>query len=238
MISSAVLFILCTLLSMLAHRPSSQKQADAESYLSKLQEVEVQQIQELIEASEMRIALSKAKTDAERNRIKFTNTIILGDSIVEGLSDYHLLKPTQAISTKGRRIDNCAKDIKKAAPLSPKRVILHYGMNDLEYCRGNEKQFIKYYQGAVALVRKLMPKAEIYVHAILPIDSSAIAKTPVYAKWKSFNQALKKLCQTEKIKFIDGGFLLKKRSDYESDGIHPKYSFYEKWLPYLLEVLK
>lgn len=198
----------------------------------------MEKIQELIEVSEQRIALSKAKTEAERNRIKFSNTIILGDSIVEGLSAYRLLKPTQAISTRGRRSDNCAKDIEKAAGLSPKRVILHYGMNDLEYCRGNAKQFIKYYQSAIALVRKQMPKAEIYVHAILPIDQSAIRETPVYGQWKSFNQALKKLCQKEKIKFIDGGFLLKKTSDYEPDGIHPKYPFYEDWLPYLLGVLK
>lgn len=238
LISGIMLLILCSFLSVLAYRPHSDQYSDAEAYLKELSEINLEQLQNQIETSELKVMIAKADTDIERNMLKFTNSVILGDSIVEGLSAYRLLKPTQAISTRGRRSDNCAKDVEKAAGLSPKRIILHYGMNDLEYCRGNEKLFIKYYQKALDLVRKQMPKTKIYVHAILPIDSSAVKQNASYAKWKVFNQALKKLCEKEKITFIDGGFLLKNKASYESDGIHPTYAFYEKWLPYLLEVLK
>lgn len=236
-ISIAVLF-LCCMINLLAYRPHSHTYDDAQNYLSDLHNQDLEQIQEAVEASDLRLALSKTTNTIEKNMLKFTGTVILGDSIVEGLSDYRLLKTTQAISARGRRSDNCGDDIKKAAGLSPKRVILHYGMNDLEYCRGNEKLFIAHYQEALNQVKKQMPKAKIYVHAILPIDASAMKKVSYYEKWKVFNQALKQLCEKENITFIDSGFLLKKKTDYEADGIHPKYAFYEQWLPYLIEVLK
>ena len=236
MIVVITVLFLCFLIAVLAYRPQSRAYKDAQSYLSELHNQNLDQIQADVEASELQLALSKATSEIEKNKIKFSG--ILGDSIVEGLSAYQLLNPTQAISARGKRSDNCADDIKKAAGLSPKRVILHYGMNDLEYCRGNEKLFITHYQSALKQVKKQMPKAKIYVHALLPIEASAIKQVSYYAKWKTFNQALKKLCEKENITFIDSGFLLKNKNDYESDGIHPKYAFYEKWLPHLIEVLK
>lgn len=238
LISGIIVLFLCCLISLLAYRPHSHTHEEAQNYLSELQNQDLNQIQEAIEASDLRLALSKTTNTIEKNILKFTGTVILGDSIVEGLSDYQLLKPTQAISARGRRSDNCEEDIKKAAGLSPKRIILHYGMNDLEYCRGNDKLFVTHYQKALNEVKKQMPDVKIYVHAILPIDASAIKKVSYYEKWKVFNQALKKLCEKENITFIDSGFLLKKKTDYESDGIHPKYAFYEQWLPHLIEVLK
>ncbi|NBJ64105.1 hypothetical protein D5266_02750 [bacterium c-19] len=238
MIVVITVLFLCFLIAVLAYRPQSRAYKDAQSYLSELHNQNLDQIQADVEASELQLALSKATSEIEKNKIKFSGTVILGDSIVEGLSAYQLLNPTQAISARGKRSDNCADDIKKAAGLSPKRVILHYGMNDLEYCRGNEKLFITHYQSALKQVKKQMPKAKIYVHALLPIEASAIKQVSYYAKWKTFNQALKKLCEKENITFIDSGFLLKNKNDYESDGIHPKYAFYEKWLPHLIEVLK
>ncbi len=230
--------LLFCLIHMLAYRRPAQKQQEAEAYLTQLEQADLASIQALIEEADMHVALTKAKNDTEKNKIRFGNSVILGDSIVEGLVDYRLLNPTQAISARGRRSDNCADDIKKAAALSPKRVILHYGMNDLEYCGGNEKLFIDHYQNVIKQVKQLMPKSKIYIHAILPVDNTAIARVSAYAKWRQFNQALAKLCQKEGITFIDSGFLLKTKADYEADGVHPKYAFYEKWLPYLLEVLQ
>jgi len=230
--------LLFCLIHMLAYRRPAQKQQEAEAYLTQLEQADLAGIQALIEEADLRIALANAPNNTEKNKLRFGNSVILGDSIVEGLVDYRLLNPTQAISERGRRSDNCGDDIKKAASLSPKRVILHYGMNDLEYCGGNEKLFIDHYQKVIKQVKQQMPKAKIYIHAILPVDSTAIARVNAYAKWRQFNQELKKLCQKEGITFIDGGFLLKTKADYEADGIHPKFAFYEKWLPYLLEVLQ
>lgn len=236
--SVIMVLFLCCLIHLLAIRTHSDRYGEAQNYLSDLRNQDIDQLQTLVDESELAFALSKADNDTERNMLKFNGTVILGDSIVEGLSAYQLLKPTQAISARGRRSDNCDDDIKKAAGLSPKRIILHYGMNDLEYCRGDEKQFISYYKKILQQVKKQMPQANIYIHGILPMDASAVQRVSYYASWKKFNQALKQLCEKENITYIDSGFLLKNKADYEYDGIHPKYAFYEKWLSYLLEVLK
>jgi len=226
------------LLHALIQRVDSDVFADGSAYLQRESEQDLMEITRQIKKSDLEIALHKANTPEEKMRIRFAGTVIVGDSIVEGLVDYRLLDQTQAVYARGRRTDNCEDDIKKAAELAPERVILHYGMNDLEYCGGDSARFLAQYEKVIAQVKKQMPQATIYIHGILPIDRAAIAKTAVYAHWPQFNQALRTLCKKQGITYMDGGFLLTSASDYEFDGIHPKYAFYPKWLLYLLEVME
>lgn len=233
-----LLFIACFFwwLTSYSTRFESNIYSESQAYMTQNASQDLQALSKAIKQSELQLLLDQTPSYKERLRLRFGNAVILGDSIVEGLLDYDILSSTQAIATRGRRTDNCEDDIKKAAGLAPETVFLTYGMNDLEYCRGDQKRFISQYQEVIKNVKKQMPNTTIYINAILPITSEATAKVKDYEKVTEFNAALNALCKQEQITFIDSGYLLTSADQYEFDGIHPKYDFYPEWLEHLLEV--
>lgn len=223
-------------LSVVSSRASSNSYPEITKYLQEDENQDLQIISAQIKKSQLAVRLDQTESITERRKLRFGNAIIIGDSIVEGLSDYQLLSNTQAISYRGRRTDNCEEDVKKAAALAPEALFLTYGMNDLEYLHGDAKRFADQYVALIDQVHELMPNTKIYVNAILPITEQAVKEVEDYQKVKEFNLALQSLCKQKSITFIDSGFLLASPDQYEFDGIHPKYDFYPLWLEHLLEV--
>lgn len=222
-------------LHVLGQRSSSSRLEAGEAYLGKLETKDQSDIKEQLKRVEKNRSLSYANTNEERMKIRFGNAVILGDSIVEGLYAYHLLDANQAIFKRGRRINNCDEEIAKAIQLSPDAIFLNYGMNDLIYFRGDAERFISAYQETIAYIKRKLPHAKIYVNSILPIDARAIASTPSFANVNAFNEALQKLCEQEKLHYIDNTMLLQNAADYENDGVHPKSNFYPLWLEHILK---
>lgn len=168
--------------------------------------------------------------------VRFNNTIIMGDSLSQAFLDYRLLNKNQVIANRGRRVDNIDEDINKVIQLAPSIVFMGYGMNDLEYNRGNAANFIAVYKTQVQKIKKALPKTKIYVNSILPTNKKAREIKPVFGSYVQFNEEMKKMCEEEGLQYIDNLPLMNWSDNiYEKDGIHPLFPYYPKWLENMAE---
>lgn len=172
-------------------------------------------------------------TDVEIKQA-FQGTVIVGDSITESIAEYGLLDTSIVVAKIGLRIDAADDQINTAISLNPSVFFLSFGANDLEIYNGDSSAFIDAYRVKVKQIQNALPDTAIYINSILPIDQSAIARSPALAYYDSFNQALRDFCDEMGCTFIDDTFLVDE-SMYEPDGEHMVYSYYPKWLTYMAE---
>ena len=90
-----------------------------------------------------KIAAQEQKVSSQPLSLRFQNALIMGDSLAEAFGDYQLVSSSNLLATRGRRTDNIDQEIATAISLAPRTIFLSYGMNDLEYCRGNAQRFIR-----------------------------------------------------------------------------------------------
>ena len=127
------------------------------------------------------------------------------------------------------------KHIARAKEMKPSVLFLSYGMNDVGAQNGDADGFIKAYRPVIGDLKKSLPDTKIYVNSILPTAQIAIDQNSVYAKIPEFNQKLKKLCEKEKVTFIDNTELVKQEY-YAGDGIHMSTGYYKEWVNHMAEV--
>lgn len=205
--------------------------------LQQLSEKKVNGVENKIQAIK-----KKEKKDQERKTnvsysVRFENTVIMGDSLSLAFTEYRLLNANEVVASRGKRVDQIDNDIQKVIGLSPKAVFMGYGMNDLEYVRGNVQRFIDTYKRQLGKLKKALPNTKIYVNSILPTNEKAVRKTPVYKDYATFNTALKNMCKEEHVTYIDNTKLLDwKKNVYEPDGVHPLFPYYPLWLDHMAEI--
>ena len=125
--------------------------------------------------------------------------------------------------------------IARAKEMKPSVLFLSYGMNDVGAQNGDADGFIKAYRPVIRDLKKSLPDTKIYVNSILPAAQTAIDQNSVYAEIPKFNQKLKKLCEKEKVTFIDNTDLVKQEY-YAGDGIHMSTGYYKEWVNHMAEV--
>ena len=164
-------------------------------------------------------------------RQSFQGTMILGDSITEGLVSYQFLDTSVVAYARGKGVAKNDELIQTALDNKPGKVFMAFGMNDLGYYNGDADHFTEEYKNDIETLKNGIPGVEIYVNSILPTAESAAAKSPYFAEYPKFNEALGALCQEEGVTFIDNGFLLEEHPDYhEADGLHVSKDYYPLWM--------
>ncbi len=202
----------------------------AESYTS--EKVYMLQDQQRQKQKEKERQLKKSKKLSDR----FADALIIGDSIAEGILDYHVVNASSCIGVRGLRIDQLDDYFSEIKRLHPQILFLSFGMNDLEYWRGNEKRFGAVYEEKLVQLQERFPDTKVFVNLILPISSQAIAKNAVYGKWNEFNRELILVCKRKKIPYIDNSkILLSMKQPFEPDGIHPRPGYYKQWTLHMAE---
>ena len=189
------------------------------------------------------IAKSEEKEqDAEEQPAseKFADCLVLGDSITQGLYEYGVLDQANVQADRGAGVsagdnEKLADHIARAKEMKPSVLFLSYGMNDVGAQNGEADGFIKAYRPVIRDLKKSLPDTKIYVNSILPTAQIAIDQNSVYAKIPEFNQTLKKLCEKEKVTFIDNTELVKQEY-YAGDGIHMSTGYYKEWVNHMAEV--
>lgn len=164
----------------------------------------------------------------------FQNAVLLGDSLAESVLDYRLLRKNNVVAKRGRTIDKIDGDLLMVYHLQPDIVFMEFGKNDIGHFHGDEKQFIQIYEQQIA---KLYAHGfrKLYVNSIIPVRKDMEESWGSRAVFDRFNLALMAMCERKDITFIDNGALLEWRYDeFEFDGIHPKYPYYQKWLWHLI----
>lgn len=174
------------------------------------------------------------------NKEFFKNAVFMGDSIAESLGFYEFLDESRVIAAKGHTVIKAQKDVDKVVSLSPENIFILFGMNDLETGIDGQ-QFAKNYADLIHMLKEKLPKANIYIHSILPINEEAQKEDLLLANTRvdEFNSALINMAQKEEVDYFNIAPLLKEHKDlYEPDGKHTKYQFYELWLDYIKNNIK
>lgn len=162
---------------------------------------------------------------------RFVNSVIIGDSLAEGFSDYGIIDKSNVIANKGMVVSKAGEEVSKAILKNPQNVFISLGTNDIGYYNGNSEKFSNYYIQLINQIKENLPNTKIYINCIMPVEENAIEKNPYLIHIDDFNTALKNLCSETGVTYIDNSKLIEGVEDiYQSDGIHFKYAFYPLWL--------
>lgn len=183
-----------------------------------------------LEAKDSGNVSTKAKSNVYYMK-KFRNSVILGDSITEGLTVYGFLPDDIVLCAIGASLEGSGPLFKKAAKLVPENAFFTFGMNDMIKYRGKAKPFIKQYSKLLTKFQKKSPDTLIYINSISRPSKDAQKKQPSLKNWKKYNKALEKLCEEKGYTFIDNTYILEKHKDlYQPDGIHVVPAYYPIWM--------
>lgn len=217
------------------------QEVDTDKGLEKLRELESadvaavdQKIREL-EAAER--AADEAWASRSANE-KFVNSLVLGDSITQGLYEYGVLDQSHVLAERGAGVVNgggepAGGQLAQAKALIPQALFLAYGMNDMKVT--DQESFLSAYQQILEDLKAALPDTGIYVNSILPVRSDTAAAQPEYSGIPQYNEGLRSLCDELGITFIDNTDLVREEY-YADDGVHMAPAYYTKWADRMAEV--
>lgn len=209
--------------------------AKGKAALEQLEQLDTAEVEAKIEALEQ---AEREADEAYANRTpreRFAGSLVMGDSITQGLTEYDILDTSCVIADRGMSLESVSREMEKAMDLHPKNVFLSYGMNDIKATNGDSEYFKKEYKIVLADLKKKLPDTVFYINSILPVQQMQLDREPVYAHLAEYNAVLQELCEEENIRFIDNTGLVKEEF-YEGDGIHMKPAYYPLWVENMVEV--
>ena len=204
--------------------------ADVQEIDAKIQELEAEERKEKRESE-----------DRSYNEI-FAGTLLLGDSVSQGLYEFGIMNESLVIAQRGIGVCGAGRDGLKECEdrvisANPAKLFLAIGMNDLKAARGNADTFEEDYRSVLQEIEKALPDTEIYINSILPVQSNVIEENSDYGNIPEFNERLARLCEEEGAVFIDNTNLVKDEY-YTADGIHMSPDYYPGWVDHMAEVAK
>lgn len=168
--------------------------------------------------------------------VKFTGSVVVGDSITEGLTAYNILSQDKVVYKRGISIKNTESLLQTAVGLNPANIFLAFGMNDIETYKTDINSFIEAYKEKIEYIRKSLPNAKIFVNSIQPATTAVIAKRPDFSRVPQYDEALEKMCEELSITYIDNQYILEEHPEfYAQDGIHVSSTYYPIWLENMAE---
>lgn len=173
--------------------------------------------------------------DTRSIKEKFAGAVVLGDSVAEGFLEYDILNASSVAAEIGVHLDELDGQIANVKELSPSVLFLYLGMNDVTATNGDVDSFISEYRAVLTQLKEEVPDAHIFVNSIFPVQEKAIEEVPLLAKIPDYNEALKELCDSQTVAFIDNTSLVEEQY-YEQDGVHFKADFYPIWAQRMAEV--
>lgn len=175
--------------------------------------------------------------DTRSLKEKFDSSVIIGDSIALGFSEYNILNSSSVVAEIGAQIgdeDVVKEQIEKAKEMNPQMIFLCYGINDIKNGMTVEK-FVSNYKKRLTYIQKELPDTKIFVESIFPVQTSVAAEYESLGEIQKYNEKLREVCDDMQIAFLDHTDLVRMQ-DYEEDGIHFVAEFYERWAEEIAEV--
>ena len=176
--------------------------------------------------------------DTRSLKEKFDSSVIMGDSIAMGFSEYGVLNSSSVIAEIGARIGDKAsvkEQIEKAKEMNPQMLFLCYGINDIKDSNTMITEFLSSYKEIIVYIQKELPNTKIFVNSIFPVENSAVAEDEKLGEIEQYNEKLREICDNKQIAFLDNTELVSSQY-YEEDGIHFVPEFYDKWAKEIVEV--
>lgn len=231
----ALVLILLVILAVQGIRRLTSPRVDTEQGVEYIRAAESEDIA-TIEQKISQLEQQDGGDDTDRScKEKFASSVVMGDSITEGFSEYDVLNASSVVSKIGVHLNELDEQVQQVKELDPQVIFLAYGMNDVISTAGDTDQFLEEYETLVDQLREEVPNAHIYVNSIFPVTDSAVKKEPELAQISEYNTALKGMCDEMQVGFIDNTELVEDQY-YEEDGVHFKAEFYPIWAERMAEV--
>ncbi len=173
--------------------------------------------------------------DTRSAKEKFASSVVMGDSITEGLVEYDVLSASSVVSKIGVHLDELDDQVAQVKELNPQVIFLTFGMNDIIEDGEDTEQFRSDYEALVKQIQEEVPDAHIFVNSIFPVLDTAVENEPALERISEYNTVLSEMCTKLQIGFIDNTELVSDQY-YEEDGIHFKAEFYPLWADRMAEV--
>lgn len=230
----ALVLILLVILAVQGIRRLTAPRVDTEQGLEYIRAAESDDIA-TIEQKINQLEQQDGGDDARSYKEKFASSVVMGDSITEGFSEYDVLNASSVVSKIGVHLDELEEQVQQVKDLDPQVIFLSYGMNDVISTAGDTDQFLQEYEALVEQLREEVPNAHIYMNSIFPVTDSAVQEEPELAQISEYNTALREMCDDMQVGFIDNTEIVEDQY-YEEDGVHFKAEFYPIWAERMAEV--
>ena len=225
------------------------KTPSEKDYLAQLENKSLDDLQNKIDTYQNNI-LNKNNNSTENENINYAkhyeNTVFMGDSITEALSEFSILDSYNVIANKGDTVINASQNIDKLQGINPKNLVLLYGMNDVIAFDSNSSEessdlFKEKYIELINSIKSVLPNTNIYLISPLPVMSNAV-NTNYRLTNENLNEFRLKVTEVSTstgTTYIDlASVITEKDYLHEQDGIHYKYDFYTLWLDFLKNYIK
>lgn len=192
---------------------------------------DVKSVEDKLTALKEKETAGSSSDDEFDYRSIFSDCMVVGDSITEGLYAYGFLGTDQVIADIGSSIIAGSAPFDTAAGTYPKAVFFAFGMNDMGNYSGDAEKFITDYTELLSSFKKKSPDTKVYICSISRPSDGAIGENPILANYKPFNTKIQEMCKKKKFVYIDTIPLLDGHDElYAGDGIHLSPSYYTLWL--------
>lgn len=184
----------------------------------------------------------------------FADAVLIGDSRTEGMRLYSGLKAADYICYKGLTVKTVVENepviqaegekvgvLQALAEKQYKKVYLCLGLNELGY--PTDQGFVDYYTQVVDKLIELQPDADIYLQAVLPVNTEVCrqANQPSYVENQrvaAFNTIIADIAEEKQLCFVDVREALVDENgelpaELTSDGVHMRKDGYVAWYEYL-----
>jgi len=232
--AAAVLFVVG--ITVLAMRITNLRvdSSMGEKKLKELEENDIQVIEAQIQELEKQERIEDEEWQSRPNSVKFANSLVLGDSITQGLYAYETLDAAFVVAEKGVGVHEpdetgLTEMLNQIIAAEPQKLFIALGMNDIIALGGDASAFAKDYEAVLDTLQEALPDTDIYVNSVLPATEQAIANDGRFASVPEYNAVLQELCEERGIVFIDNTALVNEDS-YDVDGVHMKSEYYQKWV--------
>lgn len=195
------------------------------------QGVSVESVERAYEALNIKVITEGSNSLKARYMRRFEDTLVVGDSLTEGLSVYGWLSEDQVYSEIGASVLTSEKLFKTAAATHPKAAFFAFGMNDMGNYSGDAEAFTKQYAKLLADFAETSPDSQIIVVSITTPTEKAQEGNKAIRDYKKFNEAIKKMTEEEGYTYLDISDILEEHPElYAEDGIHAQSEYYLYWL--------
>ena len=230
------------------------KSTPEKDYLVKLENKSLDDLQDKIDTYQDSILNAKNDNTEDQslenmdiNYSKYyENTIFMGDSITEALSEFGILDSYNVIANKGDTIISASESIDKLQSINPKNIVLLYGMNDViafdsTSSEESSNAFKEKYIELINSIKAVLPKTNIYLISPLPVMDNAVNTNSKLTNenLNKFRLKVDEVSTATGSTYIDlASVITEKDYLHEQDGIHYKYDFYTLWLDFLINYIQ
>ena len=208
---------------------------DNREYLKNLESQNIKEIEKKVDFNK---EIKNNEYSVENSKKFYQNTLFLGDSITEYLSQIDLINAENVLAKKGEIVFKAKIHLEEIKNFNPKNVVLVYGMNDVEAY--SVEKYKKYYEDFVKKLKEQNGDINIIIQSPFNVIDEKAQKYNKIVNNKNLNEfkkAAKEVAEKYDCKFskID---TLSNLDYFEPDGIHFKYGFYKDFLKSLSQFIR